>query len=139
MNRSIKYKTTFIKKPVIDWKAIKEKDDVKKKINVNLRNRLQEPFNYTEFNEAILRSGEDTEMITNIENLGWFQFSRNTFTPNLISQNSVLHDIQSNDNTPSLRTLCHLKTLQNKVNELVIIAKNKVVFSSCRVNAQHAF
>ena len=28
INRSIKYKTTFIKKPVIDWKSIKEKDDV---------------------------------------------------------------------------------------------------------------
>ena len=47
MNRSIKYKTTFIKKPVIDWKAIKEKDDVNKNFDVNLRNRLQEPFNYT--------------------------------------------------------------------------------------------
>ena len=30
MNRSIKYNTAFIKKPVIDWKAIKEKDDVDK-------------------------------------------------------------------------------------------------------------
>ena len=57
MNWSIKYKTTFIKKLVIDWEAIKEKDDVNKKINVNLRNRLQEPFNYTKFNEAILCSG----------------------------------------------------------------------------------
>ena len=56
MNRSIKYKIKFMKKPVIYWKAIKEKDDVNKKFNANLRNRLQEPFNYTEFNEAILRS-----------------------------------------------------------------------------------
>ena len=45
MNRSIKYKTTFIKEPVIDWKAIKEKDDVNKIFNIHLRNRLQEPFN----------------------------------------------------------------------------------------------
>ena len=37
-NRSIKFKTKFIKKPVIDWKNIKEKDDVYKKFNVNLRN-----------------------------------------------------------------------------------------------------
>ena len=50
MNWSIKYKTTFIKKPLIGWKSIKEKDDVNKKFNVNLRNRLQEPFNYTEVN-----------------------------------------------------------------------------------------
>ena len=83
MNRSIKYKTTFIKKPVIDWKAIKERDDVNKKINVNLRNRIQEPFNYTKFNEAILRSGEDTSMIDKSENHGWFHFSHYTLTPAL--------------------------------------------------------
>ena len=83
MKRSINYKSKFIKKPVIDWKAIKEKDDVNKKFNVNLRNRLQEPFNYTEFNESILCSGEDTAMINNSKNQGWFHFSRNTLTPTL--------------------------------------------------------
>ena len=70
MNRSIKYKTTFIKKPVIDWKDIKEKDDVNEKSNANLRNRLREPFNYTKFNEAILRSVKDTVMTDNSENQG---------------------------------------------------------------------
>ena len=40
VNRSIKFKTTFFKKPVIDWKYIKEKEEVNKKFNVNLRNRL---------------------------------------------------------------------------------------------------
>ena len=123
MNWSVKYKTTFIKKLVIDWKAINEKDDVNKIFNVNLRNRLQEPFNYTEFNETILRSGEDTEIINNSDNQGWFHFSRNTLTPTLEARNSILHDIQSNNNTPSPRTLCHLKTLQHKVYEAVSIAK----------------
>ena len=32
MNQSIKYKITFIKKRVIDCKAIKKKDDVNKKL-----------------------------------------------------------------------------------------------------------
>ena len=41
VNRSIKFKTTFSKKPVIDWKSIKEKEEVNKKFNVNLRNRLK--------------------------------------------------------------------------------------------------
>ena len=40
MNRSNKYTNTFIKKPVIYWKAIKERDDVNENFNVNLRNRL---------------------------------------------------------------------------------------------------
>ena len=39
-NRSIKLKTTFFKKPVIGWKSIKEKEEVNKKFNVNLRNCL---------------------------------------------------------------------------------------------------
>ena len=40
MNRSIKYKTTFIKKPVIDCNAIKERDNVNENFNVNLRNLI---------------------------------------------------------------------------------------------------
>ena len=57
MNRSIKFKTTFFKNPVIDWKSIKEKGEVNKKFNVSLRNRPKTPYNYTEFNDDILRSG----------------------------------------------------------------------------------
>ena len=125
MIRSIKYKTTFIKKTVIDWKANKEKDDVNKKCNVNLRNCLQEPFNSTEFNGTILCSGEDTSMIDNTENQGWLKFSRDTLTPTLQAQNSVLHYIRSNDNTPPPRTLFHLKILQHKVDEAVDIAKKR--------------
>ena len=62
VNQSIKFKTTFFKKPVIDWKYIKEKEEVNKKFNVNLRNRLNTTSNYTNFNDAILRSGEETAM-----------------------------------------------------------------------------
>ena len=116
MNRSIKFQTTFFKKPVIDWKFIKEKDGVNKKFIVNLRNRLQAPLNYKEFNDAILRSGEDTATVNNSENQGWFNFSRNTVKPTLEARKSVLHDIRSYNNTPSPRTLRHLKTLQHKVN-----------------------
>ena len=125
MNRSIKFKTNFFKKPVIDWKSIKEKDEVNKKFNVNLRNRLQVPFNYTEFNDDTLRSGEDTEMINNSENQSWFHFSRNTLTPNLEARNSVLHDIRSDNNTPSSRILRHLKKLQHKVDEAVSVSKTR--------------
>ena len=124
-NRFIKFKTTFIKKPLIDWKTVKEKDKVNNKFNVNSRNRLQTPFNYTKFNDDILCSGEDTAMINNSENQGWFHFSRNTLVPTREARNSVLHDIRSYNNTPHLRTLCHLKTLQHKVNEAVSVAKTR--------------
>ena len=86
MNRSIKYKTTFINKPVIYWKDIKEKDNVNKNFNVHLRNRLQGPFNNNKFNESIIRSGEDTAMTNNSENQGWFHFSHDTLTPALEAQ-----------------------------------------------------
>ena len=48
MNRSIKYKPMFIKRPMIDWKYIKEHGKVNANLNLNLMNRLCEPFNYTE-------------------------------------------------------------------------------------------
>ena len=110
---------------MIDWESIKEKDRVNKKFNVNLGNRLQAPFNYTEFNDAILRSGEDTSMINNSENQGWFHFSRHNLAPTLEARNSVLHDVWSDNNTPSPRTLLHLKTLQHKVDEAVSVAKTR--------------
>ena len=111
MNRSIKFKTTFSKKPVIDWKSIKEKEEVNKKFNINLRNRLKETSNYTDFNDAILRRREETAMKKSKEDQGCYHFSRNTLTPTLEAINSVLHAIRSKHNTPSPRTLRHLKTL----------------------------
>ena len=64
-------------------------------------------------------------MINNSENQEWFHFSRNTLTPTLESRNSVLLDIRSENNTPSPRTLCHLKTLQHKVDEAASVAKTR--------------
>ena len=121
-NRSIKFKTTFFKKPVIDWKSIKEKEEVNKKFNVNLRNRLKTTCNYTELNDAILRSGEETATKKIKEDQGWYHFSRDTLTPTLEARNSVLNAIQADKNTPSSRTLRHLKTLQHKVDEAVNVA-----------------
>ena len=90
VDRSIKFKTTFFKKPVIDWKSIKEKEEVNKKFNVNLINRLKAISNYTEFNDAILRSGEETSMKKSNEDQGWYHFSRDNLTPTLEARNSVL-------------------------------------------------
>ena len=125
VNRSIKFNTTFYKKPVIDWKSIKEKEEVNKKFNVNLRNRLKVTSNYTEFNDAILISGEETVMKKSNEDQGWYNFSRDTLTPTLEAINSVLHAIRAKHNTPLPSTLIHLKTLQQKVDEAVSVAKTR--------------
>ena len=93
VNRSIKFKNTFSKKPAIDWKYIKEKEQFNKKLNVNLRNRLKATSNYTEFNDAVLRSGEETATKKSNEDQGWYHFSRDTLTPTLEARNYVLHAI----------------------------------------------
>ena len=64
-------------------------------------------------------------MIKNSEDQGWYHFSRNTLTPTLEAINSVLHDIRAYKNTPSPRTLRHLKTRQHKVDEAVSVAKTR--------------
>ena len=125
VNSSINFKTTFSRKLLIDWKSIKEKEEVNKKFNVKLRNRLKVTSNYTEFNGAILRSGEETAMKKRNEDQGWYHFSRNTLTPTLETRNSILHAIRAEHNTPLPSTLRHLKTLQQKIDEAVSVAKTR--------------
>ena len=60
MNRSTKYKSIFVKQPVIDWKAIKECEEVNENFYFELMTKLQDPFSYTQYNEAILQSAEET-------------------------------------------------------------------------------
>ena len=102
---------------------LRRKTKLIRKFIVNLRNRLEAPFNYTKFNDVILRDGEDRAMINNSENQDWFRFSRSTLTITPEARNSVLHDIRSDNNTPSPRILRHLKTLQHKVDEAVSVPK----------------
>ena len=89
-------------------------------------NRLYEPFNYTEYNEAIISSGEETATTDNSENHGWFHFSRDTLTPTLETRKSILHSIRADAGVPSLRTIRHLEALQHKIDEAVDLAKNMV-------------
>ena len=110
---------------MIDWKYIKEKEEVNKEFNFNLRNRLKKTCNYTEFNDASLRSGEETAMKKSSEDQGCYHFSRDTLTPTLEARNSVLHAIRADKNSPSPRTLRRLKTLQHKVDEAVSVAKTR--------------
>ena len=59
------------------------------------------------------------------EDQGWYHFSRDTLTPTLEARNLVLYDIRAENNTPSSRTLRHLKTPQQKVDEEVSVAKTR--------------
>ena len=105
MDRSIKYQYTFFKLPVIDWKKIKEGEEVNKTFNFKLMTKLQEPFNCTQYNEAILQSAEETAMMESDVIHGWHHFSRDTLTPTLEALNTVLHSIQSDPGNANPSTL----------------------------------
>ena len=53
--------------------------------------KLQEPFSYTQYNEAILQSAEETAMMESDVNHGWYHFSWDTLTHTLKARNTVLH------------------------------------------------
>ena len=63
LNRSIKFKSNFIERPIIDWKSIQRIPELNDKFNLILHGKLRKAHNYAEFNEAILASGEETAMI----------------------------------------------------------------------------
>ena len=123
MNRSIKYKSTFVKRQVIDWKSIKECEEVNKKFNFKLMTKIQEPFSYTQYNEAILQSAEETAMTESDVNHGWYHFSRDTLTSTLESRNTLLHSIWADPGNATPSTLHRLEHLQHKVDKEVDLAK----------------
>ena len=125
MNRSIKYKYNFSKQPVIDCRTIKEFEEVNKIINFKLMTKIQEPFSYTQYNDAILQSAEETAMMESDANHGWYHFSWDTITPTLEEQSTVLHSIWADPGNTTTSTLQRLEQFQHKVDEAVDLAKTR--------------
>ena len=122
---SIKFQSTFVEQPVIDLKTIKESEEVNENFNFKLKTKLQEPFNYTHYNEAILQSAEETAMMDNNVSQGWYHFSRYTLTPTLEARNSVLHSIRNDPGNANPSTLQRLEQLQHKIDVTVYLAKTR--------------
>ena len=55
LNRSIKFKSNFIERPIIEWKSIQRIPELNDKFNLILHGKLRKAHNYTEFNGAIFR------------------------------------------------------------------------------------
>ena len=87
--------------------------------------KLQEPFSYTQYNETILRSAEETAMMESDVNHGWYHFSRDTLNPTLEARNTVLHSIWSDPGNATPSTLQRLEHLQHKVDEAVDLTKTR--------------
>ena len=94
-NRSIKFNSTYVERPVIDWKCIQYFEKTNKLFNVNLQSMLKESMSYKHFNEAILSSAEQSSMTSNQRNKGWFHHRKCTLTPALAAINAILHSIRA--------------------------------------------
>ena len=122
-NRSFKFKSTYIERPVIDWKRIQNSEETNQLFNVTLQSKIKKNMSYTLFNEAILNSAQQSEMINRKCNKGWFHYSNSTLTPALAARNAILHSIRVDQHPPSQETLINLKKLQQEVDEIIEIAK----------------
>ena len=87
--------------------------------------KLQEPFSYTQYNDAILQSAEETAMMESDANHGWYHFSWDTITPTLEEQSTVLHSIWADPWNTTTSTLQRLEQFQHKVDEAVDLAKTR--------------
>ena len=127
LNRTIKFKSDYVERPVIDWDAIKKIPVINIKFNLLLHKTLQDTHDYTTYNEAILSCAKQTAMIVKSKCQGWFHHSRDTLAPTLESRNEVLHVMRDTKVPASAETLSKLRRLQNKVDEAVGTAKNQMV------------
>ena len=85
--------------------------------------KQREKHYYTEYNEAILRSAEDTVTEIGSKYRDWYHHNRETLTPILDTRNEVLYNIRSKKPAPSGQTVDKLRNLQWEVYEVISMAK----------------
>ena len=111
-NRSIKFKSTYVERPVIDWKRIQDCENTNQLFNINLKNMLKENMSYKLFNKAILSSAQQSATTNKQSNKVWFQHIKSTLTPALETRNEILHSIRADQHPPSKEKILNLKALQ---------------------------
>ena len=87
--------------------------------------KSREKHDYTGYNEAILSSAEETEMVVGSKYQGWYHHRRDTLTPILDTRNEVLYNIRAIKPAPSDQTLGELLRLQWDVDEVIAMAKTR--------------
>ena len=125
--RSIKFNSTYVERPFIDWKRVQDCENTNQLFNVNLQHMLKKNMSYKLFNEAILSSAQQSEMTNKQSNKGWFLHSKSTLTKALAARNAILHSIRADQHPPSQETILNLKTLQQEVDEIIEIRESQMV------------
>ena len=100
-NRSFKFNSTYVERPVLDWKRIQDCEDTNQLFNINLQLMLKKNMSYKIFNEAILNSAQKSAMTNRQSNQGWFHYSKSTLAPALAARNAILHSIRADQHPPS--------------------------------------
>ena len=77
---SFMFYSTYVERPVIDWKRIQYCEETKQLFNVNLQRMLKKNMIYTLFNEAILNSAQQSAMTNRQSNKGWLHHSKGTLS-----------------------------------------------------------
>ena len=93
-NRSFKFNSTYVERPVIDWKRIQDCEDTNQLFNVNLQGMLKKNMSYTLFNEAILNSPQQSAMTNRQSNERRFHHRKSTLNPELSARNEIIHSIR---------------------------------------------
>ena len=115
INTSIKFNSTYVEHPVVDFKCIQHFEKTNQIFNISLQSMFKENMSYKHFNEAILRSAQQSEMTNKQSNKVWFHHSKSTLTPVLAYRNAILNIISDYQHPPSQETILNLKTLQQEV------------------------
>ena len=59
-SRSFMFNSTYVERPVIDWKRIQDCEETNQLFNVTLQRKIKKNMSYTLFNEAIINSSQQS-------------------------------------------------------------------------------
>ena len=84
---------------------------------------LKQNMSYKLFNEAILKSSQQSAMTNSKINKGWLHHIKSTLPPVLADRNAILHSIRADQYPPSQETIFNLKTLRQEMDKIIEISK----------------
>ena len=122
-NRSIKFNSIYVERPVIDWKRIQDCENINQLFNINLQHMLKENMSYKLFNKAILSSSQQSAITNKQSNKRWFHHIKSNITPELAARNAILFSIRDDQHPPSQENILNLNTLQQELDKIIEIVK----------------
>jgi len=83
---------------------------------------------YTQFNDTIMKAGEEAATLLKSQQADWFQFSRDALVPHINERNEILHTLRSSADLP----LSIIDSMQTSLRRLSKLAKDKVLLAKAK-------